>query len=365
MKLSPKSRRNLLRILPTGIIWLVFGLIYALLEKGLMGDLKYYPTTGNPYNFQNLIFPFAVMVFISGNLMGTFEVLYLSKRFTESRLYQKFLLKTAIYLALICLFLVVIAAITNALELDVPVWDRQVGNNIIAFVSSFAFLSAMIFVASIILVTLFYTEVSENIGYEVLANFLTGKYHRPIQEERVFMFLDMKSSTTIAENIGHYKYFEMLKKYYSDLSGPVVDHMGEIYQYVGDEVIVSWRPGKGITDNNCLDCFFAMKNVIHQRREEYRASFGLVPEFKAGMHIGKVTAGEIGKIKKEIIFTGDVLNATARIQGLCNHLEQELLISGQLVDQLDKGAFYRFRALGDQSLRGREGKMALYTVVEQ
>ena len=77
-----------------------------------------------------------------------------------------------------------------------------------------------VYMAAVIIVSLFYAEVSENIGPGVLANFFTGKYHTPIEEERIYMFLDMKSSTTIAENLGHVKYFEMLREYYSDLSEP-------------------------------------------------------------------------------------------------------------------------------------------------
>jgi len=68
-----------------------------------------------------------------------------------------------------------------------------------------------------------------------------------------------------------------------------------------------------------LDKFFAMKEDLRKRADWYNKDFGLLPAFKAGLHFGKVTTGEIGALKKEIIFTGDVLNTTARIQGLCNH----------------------------------------------
>ncbi len=52
-----------------------------------------------------------------------------------------------------------------------------------------------------------------------------------------------------------------------------------------------------------------------------------MPEFKAGFHIGKVITAEIGVIKKDIIFTGDVLNTTARIQGLSNTYEVDMITS--------------------------------------
>jgi adenylate cyclase len=222
----------------------------------------------------------------------------------------------------------------------------------------------VIYIAAIIFITQFYNEVSENIGHGVLANFFTGKYHAPTEEERIFMFLDMKSSTTIAEHLGHVKYFEMLKEYYADLSDPVIQYSGEIYQYVGDEIIVSWKLKNGLADNNCIECFFAIKEAIRKQSSKYNEQFGLLPGFKAGFHLGKVTTGEIGVIKKEIIFTGDTLNTTARIQGLCNNYNVDILISGNLVKELDPASQFQIKSMGESELRGRDEKIELFTILQ-
>ena len=175
------------------------------------------------------------------------------------------------------------------------------------------------------------------------------------------MFLDMKSSTTIAEALGHVRYFQLLKEYYYDLSDPIVKHSGEIYQYVGDEVIVSWKLKEGIKNNNCIRCFFAMKRAIKRRTKKYNERFGVTPQFKAGFHVGTVTTGEIGVIKKDIIFTGDVLNATSRIQGLCNTYEVDILISDDLRKMLELDASYQTRSLGKNELKGKDEKIELFT----
>jgi adenylate cyclase len=231
-----------------------------------------------------------------------------------------------------------------------------------AFFSNFAFWSVEVYIAAVIGVSLFYTEVSENLGQGVLNNFLTGKYHNPIEEERIFMFLDMKSSTTIAESLGHAKYFEMLKEYFSDLTNPIIRYSGEIYQYVGDEIVVSWKLKNGVQNNNCIQCFFAMRTAIKNQMTKYNDKFGLLPEFKAGFHLGKVITGEIGVSKKEIIFTGDVLNTSARIQGLCNDYKVDILISAPLMEKIDLHAQFQVKSLGENELRGRGEKIALFTV---
>ena len=287
--LSPQARRNIFRIIPFGVIWLLFSLVYTQLEKGLIGDLGYYPATGNPYNFiSNLIItPSAALV--SGLLIGAIEILYLSKLFTRRSFMEKIIYKSLIYLFIIFIFLLALTALANMAGMHVSIFNAGVWSNVRAFFLSYAFLSVAIYIASIILVSQFYNEVSENMGHAVLTNFFTGRYHRPKEEERIFMFLDMTASTSIAEHLGHVRYFDLLHDYYEDLSDPVIRYLGEIYQYVGDEIVVSWTLERGTRDNNCIRCFFAMQAAIQKQRARYESRYGVVPGFRAGFHLGRVT----------------------------------------------------------------------------
>lgn len=358
--LSPKNKRVFLQVIPFGVIAFVFSVIYSLLEKGILGDYPYYPSTGNPYVF-NVIVPAILSMFI-GFLAGLIEVFYLNKRFQQNSFLKKIFLKTVIYLLIVQTAICTVLAVSNAYELGVSPLDRQIWENLGKFLSDFAYWSLVLYYTAMVSICLFYMEVSDNIGQAVLLNFFTGKYHHPIEEERIFMFLDMKSSTTIAEKLGHVEYFKLLKAYYVDLSSPIVEFGGEIYQYVGDEVIVTWKFKKGFTDNNCLNCFLAMKAHLSSQADKYQSTFGVVPTFKAGIHLGKVTTGEIGVIKKEITFSGDVLNTTARIQGLCNTYNTDLLVSDKLVQALDLERDFQIKALGEAALRGRDEKIDLFTV---
>jgi class 3 adenylate cyclase len=360
--LSPKARRNILRIIPFGMIWVVFSMIYTLLEKGLLGDLHYYPSTGNPYVFARNIFTTPLTALVTGILIGVLEIVYFSKWFIKKSFSKKILYKSLIYLVII-LFFLIITFVGTANDPAVAITRKDFWSSMWAFFTDYSLLSVTVYITSIIVVTQFYTEVSESIGHGVLSNFFLGKYYRPVVEERIFMFLDMRSSTTIAENLGHVKYFEMLKEYFADLSAPVVEYAGEIYQYAGDEVIVSWKLKNGLKNNNCIRCFFAMKESINGQAEQYKEQFGLLPQFKAGFHCGKVTTGEIGVLKKEIIFTGDVLNTTARIQGLCNLLHVDILISNDLIKKLDLDPRFQTKSLGEAELKGKGEKIELFTVI--
>jgi len=360
--LSPKTKRNIFRIIPFAALWVIFSTVYLLLERGLLGNSTYYPSTGNSYNFHRNIFAIPVSALITGLFIGTLEIRYFGRWFIHKSFSKKLLLKSIIYLVVILLFLILtlIATTDNFLT---AIFRKEFWLNVWAFFTTYSLFSVVVYIAVIVIVIQFYSEVSESIGLAVLNNFFTGKYHKPVVEERIYMFLDMKSSTSIAEHLGHVKYFEMLKKYYADISDPIIEYSGEIYQYVGDEIVVSWKLRNGLHNNNCLQCFFAMKAALKEQEEKYNEEFGLLPEFKAGFHFGKVTTGEIGVIKKEIIFTGDVLNTTARIQGLCNIHKVDILLSGDLVRRLDVNAQFHLKTLGESELRGRGEKIELFTIV--
>jgi adenylate cyclase len=184
------------------------------------------------------------------------------------------------------------------------------------------------------------------------------------EEERIFMFLDITSSTAIAELLGHIKYFELLNDFFKDVDEPIQKNKGEIYQYVGDEVVVTWPLIAGIQDSNCLNCFFNIVSTIRDLSEDYIKKYDLVPSFKAGMHYGKVSRGTIGTLKREVIYTGDVLNTTSRIEGLCNMYGVNILLSENLIDKLPQDNKYLSKRIGELVLRGKSTKVTLYTYQE-
>ncbi len=104
----------------------------------------------------------------------------------------------------------------------------------------------------------------------------------------------------IAEKIGDQQFFELLKEVYYDITEPIIQSFREIHQYVGDEVVITWPLASGLKDNNRISCFFRVETKIKERKTEYLKKLGTVPSFKAGLHLGKVTVGEIGVIKRKL-----------------------------------------------------------------
>lgn len=360
--LSPHTIRKLKKIVPFTIIWLIAGVLYALVERGLMGNAVIYPATGNDYDFKTSLIGLSIGSPIMGFLVGVLEVTLFKNIFKQYSFRLKLLLKTLFYVLVIFTLLVVLTFLINGFRLNLPIWNKEVVNSMYAFVGNFAFTSTMIYGGVFVALGLFVSEMIDSLGVLVISSFFTGRYYRPQVENRIFMFLDMKSSTTIAEKLGHETYYQFLNAYYRDMTKAIIETQGEIYQYVGDEIVVSWPLAQGLNKNNCLRCFFLIKAILVQNSSKYLNTYGLIPEFKAGLHCGQVTTGEIGVIKKDILFTGDILNTTARIQALCNTLQTDLLLSHELVSQLKTDKEFSIDDLGEFELRGKGQKVKLYTV---
>ena len=203
-------------------------------------------------------------------------------------------------------------------------------------------------------------QVNLFLGRNNLWKLFRGKFYTPKEEERIFMFLDLQSSTKHAEILGHIEYSKMIQDCFNDL-GIVVENEAEIYQYVGDEVILTWKLKDGLKDQNCLNAYFNFKQQLNKRKEHYLQYYNCIPHFKAGMNAGIVTVAEVGKFKKEIAYHGDTINTAARIQGKCNELKQEFLISESLKNELSNTDF-DFDKLGSIELKGKESQILLYAV---
>lgn len=205
-------------------------------------------------------------------------------------------------------------------------------------------------------------ELHRKLGRDAIYNLVLGKYHQVKQEERIFLFIDLNYSTDIAEEMGEMQYSHFLQDYFYDISEPIARYFGRVYQYVGDEAVVTWPMKKGLRFSVCLRCFFAIQKQIKRYQSYYEKTYGRVPEFKAALHGGSVVVSEVGKYKSEIAYHGDVLNTTARMLGKCHELESNLLASSVLLSQIELPKYLKADEMGSFQLRGKQQEVGIFSV---
>jgi len=206
----------------------------------------------------------------------------------------------------------------------------------------------------------FILQMNRMVGANVLGYFVAGVYHRPKAEERLFLFLDLAGSTQLAERLGSARYFELLRRFVDDLTDPVLETGGEIYQYAGDEVVVTWPMATGLRDGGCVRCFFDIRAVIRGDAARYEREFGVVPTFRGGLHGGAVTAGELGDLRRQIVFVGDILNTAARLEEYAKRTGHDLVVSGAVLKQIALPSNIQAIPCGELALRGKESSVDAY-----
>jgi adenylate cyclase len=211
-------------------------------------------------------------------------------------------------------------------------------------------------------VFVFMLDMNRLLGQDVLLNFITGRYHKPRLEERVFLFIDMEGSTGFAERLGALAFHRLLNRFVIDLTGPIAAARGEIHRYVGDELIATWKLAEGIADARCIRACFAAMDLLTKLAPAYQREFGAAITFRAALHSGPVVTGEMGTLKKEIVFLGDTVNTAARIQEFCRDTGERVLASADLINQLELPPGIIKRPLGGLRLRGKESDVALYAL---
>lgn len=284
-----------------------------------------------------------------GLVLGLIEEFILFNKFKRRPMYSLLITRTIIYAATVFTCLVIFISISRAIALDYSfsqAVEEYVKHEMFRY--DFMFSIATCFVINFIM------QIDKFFGPGVFRKLLSGKYHSPREEERIFMFIDMKGSTGMAEKLGDLKFSYLLQDFFYDVNQAISYTNGEIYQYVGDEVVVSWPIHKKLNKEKCIECFFLIENILNNKKSAYYKQYQVVPEFKAGVHYGKVIAAWVGELKKEIVYHGDVLNTTARILSQCKELKHNLLISEELYNLLDNHNDYNPVNLKDIFLRGKE-----------
>jgi len=210
----------------------------------------------------------------------------------------------------------------------------------------FAFMISFVFNAAV--------RVRNLVGPRVLSNFLLGRYYQPLIEQRIFMFLDMADSTRLAEEMGDLKVQALIKRFFQDVAIPVMRFGGETHRYIGDEVVVTWELYGDARDRRCVDCVMAIRERLEARAARYQELFGVVPEFRVGMHGGEVVASEIGEDKREIVYFGDTINTADRLAAACKATGQSFLISKVLAERIGLPESTRAEPGGPLELGGRD-----------
>jgi adenylate cyclase len=332
------------------IIWVVFAFLFLYNIVFIEIDFK---------NHRSL-FMFSLAFAIVGFVVSAALIFYLKRAFRDYPLWLSVLIKMCLTLLLFIIIAFIMLALYYVFSKHESFEKFQNDFYKEVFLTR-AFLIFMVDLGIMTLLTILIIEVTDKYGPGGFWSMMRGKYNKPKIEDRIFVFLDINDATTIAEKLGHTKYFRLLREFFADITIPILANGGEIYQYVGDEVVLSWKN----TPYNKIRCLRFIRHaffILKRKEKRYMKRYGIAPSFKTGIHAGEVTAGVIGIIKKDLVYSGDTLNTTARIRGKCHDLNHPFVLSGDFMDDFHTPHSFQIAEIGEMELKGREEKEKLYSL---
>ncbi len=300
-----------------------------------------------------------IFMFILSIIMGYLFVYKLKKFLRHYPLWLNFLLKSIILLgsALALSFIIQFASFV-LISGQTP--GLAVHNILLYALHKNWLIQKIIYWMVIFFITQLFLLINERYSPGVFLDIFLGKYLQPKIETRIIMFMDLKDSTPIAEKLGHQLYFKFIRDFIYQISTAIIEYEGRIYQYVGDEAVSSWLFDKNNT-RKCMDSVILARKRIQKKSEHFRREYGFVPEFRVGIHLGEVTVGEIGVIKKDLAMTGDTMNTTARIRSATNELNHNFIVSKQFMDNIDLED-WQSENLGPVDLKGKNSEIELFSL---
>ena len=340
------------RIVPVTILGMVLGFAYSLIVyysklsalEGFVPSILLGMLTATMVGYSIIVFDFA---FLNKVMRKTSPPLLLMARVMAYSLFVLFWL-SVLYLSIYWL--------KDRLSLE-EVSNKFLERQRIQLVSAGAVLFTI--------VAVFFYQISLLQSRNALVNYLLGRYGKPQRKKKIFMFLDLNSSTTHAEQLGDLKFSALLQDCFFDLAKPVYEAHGDVYQYIGDEAVIVWDYREPEKNFGCIECFLRFEEVLQKRSGYYQQHYGFVPAFKAGIHGGDVVVVRVGEIKKEIAYHGDVLNTTARLESLCNQLKTSLMISGSLLSDISVDGKLKFEHMPLIPLKGKEHEVEIFRLVSE
>ncbi len=191
-------------------------------------------------------------------------------------------------------------------------------------------------------------------------NFLGGK-----SSEITVLFSDVRSFTTLTEELGAQGTVEMLNEYFTIMVECITREGGMLDKFIGDAIMA----GFGIPishdddEDRAVRAAIAMVEELWEWNTAREADGKLAIDHGVGLNTGLVVSGNIGSPKRmDYTMIGDGVNLAARLESACKQYSAHVLISEFTRAKL-KGT-YRLRDIDMVVVKGKTEPVKIFEVLD-
>ncbi|TGK62454.1 guanylate cyclase [Leptospira wolffii] len=182
-----------------------------------------------------------------------------------------------------------------------------------------------------------------------------------IQKEMAVLFSDIRSFTTLSEQMTPAQNFNFINSYLSRMSPIIQRHNGFIDKFIGDAIMALFQ-------RNVIDAVSAGVEMQRYLKEynEHRHRQGYIPiQIGVGIHSGSLMLGTIGAEERlEGTVISDTVNLASRIESLTKVYGSRIAVSESTVEEVKKEGRFNFRFLDRVKVKGKQKPVSVYEVFD-
>ena len=339
---------NLKQIALFGLTGTLLGLIYISIVNGFV----------NLYPFLNGV----VIGVLMGVLVGTFEIYLFHPRLQQYPFALMLSFRVVMYTLSIIAIILIVVTMNRAFRHDQGFFEAFRSEESRTYIFRGNFKTAIIFTFMAALIANFARLISLKIGRGILTDFILGAYHKPKQMERVFVLLQITNADYVLKHNEIETYHNFLNGIYRTMSIVAMNHRGYVYEYVDDHMLIYWKGSQKDWAVSLINFHNEAQAVMNRDEEYFKNSYGLIPTLVFSAHGGTVIQAEIGELKTEIVFHGDVLNTASRIGSVAKEEGKTFVISDYIFKRTARIESIATTSIGEFELRGKLQTVSLYAV---
>jgi signal transduction histidine kinase/class 3 adenylate cyclase len=196
-------------------------------------------------------------------------------------------------------------------------------------------------------------EFLDQLGQDSILNVKLGDQ---IQKEMTVMFADIRSFTTLSENLTPEENFQFVNTLLSGL-GPIIrKHNGFIDKFLGDGVMALFSESPDDAVNAAREMQRSLSEFNQTRPKNAYVRIGI------GIHTGTLMLGTVGESRRmEGTVISDVVNVASRLESLTKVFGSGIIASEETLNKLN--ATYPQRSLGIVRVKGKRQAVAIYEIL--
>ncbi|MCB1190446.1 MAG: hypothetical protein KDK90_08440 [Leptospiraceae bacterium] len=182
-----------------------------------------------------------------------------------------------------------------------------------------------------------------------------------IEKEMSILFSDIRSFTTISENMSPQDNFKFVNSFMSAM-GPIIrQHNGFIDKYIGDAIMALFS----VSADNAVQAGIHMLQKIKEYNQERSKYWKNSINIGIGINTGPLMLGTIGEQDRmESTVISDAVNLASRLEGMTKMYGVSFLISEATLSRLEKPSAYSYRMLDKVQVKGKKDPVTVYEIFD-